>query len=426
MLEVITLDSGIRLILNSMDSVRSLSIGIWCNNGSVNENDDEQGISHFIEHMLFKGTKNRDHFQIVNEIDKLGGQMNAFTSKECTCFYVKCLDEHFYATAEVLTDMICNPTFPAYELEKEKGVVIEEINMNSDDPDDVAFDILEDNVYHGMGMAHPVLGTKDTVSSFTHDKLDEYYFDHYTRDEIIVSIAGSFDRKEVIEYFEEKFYNLKEHRECATDKNVSVTAAGGYIEVTKDIEQAHIAMGIRLFPAEDPRRYPLTLLCNLLGGGMSSRLMQNVRVKKGLAYSVYSMTGFYSHTGLFVICAGVAKDKVDEALGAIKEELDRLKGNDISTEEFQSSKEQLKSSFIFGQESVQNLMINNARNLLTYGRCITPSEVLNMIDDITLDDINNVKKEICDYNNFNIINVTGNIYLYSHEQNEFHNSSKQI
>lgn len=409
MLEVIALDSGVRLILNSMDSVRSVSIGIWCNNGSVNENDDEQGISHFIEHMLFKGTKTRDHFQIVNEIDKLGGQMNAFTSKECTCFYVKCLDEHFRATAEVLTDMICNPTFPADELEKEKGVIIEEINMNADDPDDVAFDILEDNVYCGMGMSHPVLGTKETVSSFTHDKLDEYYFDHYTRDEIIVSLAGSFDRNEVIEYFEDKFYNLKEHREFITDKNISPSSNGRYIEVTKDIEQAHIAMGIRLFPAGDPRRYPMMLLCNLLGGGMSSRLMQNVRVKKGLAYSVYSMTGFYSHTGLFVICAGVAKNKVDEALEAIKEELDRLKGDDISAEEFQSSKEQLKSSFIFGQESVQNLMIYNGRNLLTYGRCITPSEVLNMLDDITLEDINDVKKEICNYDEFNIINVTGNI-----------------
>lgn len=409
MLEVIALDSGVRLILNSMDSVRSVSIGIWCNNGSVNENDDEQGISHFIEHMLFKGTKTRDHFQIVNEIDKLGGQMNAFTSKECTCFYVKCLDEHFRATAEVLTDMICNPTFPADELEKEKGVIIEEINMNADDPDDVAFDILEDNVYCGMGMSHPVLGTKETVSSFTHDKLDEYYFDHYTRDEIIVSLAGSFDRNEVIEYFEDKFYNLKEHREFITDKNISPSSNGRYIEVTKDIEQAHIAMGIRLFPAGDPRRYPMMLLCNLLGGGMSSRLMQNVRVKKGLAYSVYSMTGFYSHTGLFVICAGVAKNKVDEALEAIKEELDRLKGDDISAEEFQSSKEQLKSSFIFGQESVQNLMIYNGRNLLTYGRCITPSEVLNMLDHITLEDINDVKKEICNYDEFNIINVTGNI-----------------
>lgn len=409
MLEVIALDSGVRLILNSMDSVRSVSIGIWCNNGSVNENDDEQGISHFIEHMLFKGTKTRDHFQIVNEIDRLGGQMNAFTSKECTCFYVKCLDEHFRATAEVLTDMICNPTFPADELEKEKGVIIEEINMNADDPDDVAFDILEDNVYCGMSMSHPVLGTKETVSSFTHDKLDEYYFDHYTRDEIIVSIAGSFDRNEVIEYFEDKFYNLKEHREFITDKNISPASNGRYIEVTKDIEQAHIAMGIRLFPAEDPRRYPMMLLCNLLGGGMSSRLMQNVRVKKGLAYSVYSMTGFYSHTGLFVICAGVAKNKVDEALEAIKEELDRLKGDDISAEEFQSSKEQLKSSFIFGQESVQNLMIYNGRNLLTYGRCITPSEVLNMLDDITLEDINDVKKEIYNYDEFNIINVTGNI-----------------
>lgn len=408
MLEVITLDSGVRLALNSMDSVRSVSIGIWCNNGSVNEKDEEQGISHFIEHMLFKGTKDRDHFQIVNEIDKLGGQMNAFTSKECTCFYVKCLDEHFRTTADVLSDMICNPTFPADELEKEKGVVIEEINMNADDPDDVAFDILEDNVYRGMGMSHPVLGTKETVSSFTHDKLNEYYFDHYTRDEIIVSVAGSFNKDEVIDYFKDKFYNLKVRRDIETDKNVSELSDGGYIEVNKEIEQAHIAMGIRLFPASDSRRYPMMLLCNLLGGGMSSRLMQNVRVKKGLAYSVYSMTGFYSHTGLFVISAGVAKDKVDEALEAIKDELDRLKGDDISIEEFQSSKEQLKSSFIFGQESVQNLMIYNGRNLLTHGRCITPSEVLQLLDDISLDDINEVKKEICDYDRFNIINVTGN------------------
>lgn len=408
MLEVITLDSGVRLVLNSMDSVRSVSIGIWCNNGSVNEKAEEHGISHFIEHMLFKGTKNRDHFQIVNEIDKLGGQMNAFTSKECTCFYVKCLDEHFRATAEVLTDMISNPTFPAEELEKEKGVVIEEINMNADDPDDVAFDILEDNVYRGMGMSHPVLGTKDTVSSFTHDKLNEYYFDHYTRDEIIVSVAGSFNKDEVIDYFKDKFHNLKGSRSIETDKSVSELSDGGYIEVNKDIEQAHIAMGIRLFPASDSRRYPMMLLCNLLGGGMSSRLMQNVRVKKGLAYSVYSMTGFYSYTGLFVISAGVSKDKVDEALEAIKDELDRLKGDDISIEEFQSSKEQLKSSFIFGQESVQNLMIYNGRNLLTHGRCITPSEVLQMLDDISLDDINEVKKEICDYDRFHIVNVTGN------------------
>ena len=408
MLEVITLDSGVRLALNSMYSVRSVSIGIWCNNGSVNEKDEEQGISHFIETMLFKGTKDRDHFQIVNEIDKLGGQMNAFTSKECTCFYVKCLDEHFRTTADVLSDMICNPTFPADELEKEKGVVIEEINMNADDPDDVAFDILEDNVYRGMGMSHPVLGTKETVSSFTHDKLNEYYFDHYTRDEIIVSVAGSFNKEEVIDYFKDKFYNLKVRRDIETDKNISELSDGEYIEVNKDIEQAHIAMGIRLFPVSDSRRYPMMLLCNLLGGGMSSRLMQNVRVKKGLAYSVYSMTGFYSHTGLFVISAGVAKDKVDEALDAIKDELDRLKGDDISIEEFQSSKEQLKSSFIFGQESVQNLMIYNGRNLLTHGRCITPSEVLQLLDDISLDDINEVKKEICDYDRFNIINVTGN------------------
>lgn len=407
MLEVIALDSGVRLILNSMDSVRSLSIGIWCNNGSVNENDDEQGISHFIEHMLFKGTENRSHFDIVNEIDSLGGQMNAFTGKEATCFYVKCLDEHFRATADVLTDMICHPTFPADELEKEKLVIVEEINMNADDPDDVAFDMLEDSIYVGMRMAHPVLGTKETVSSFDHDKLNEYYFNHYTRDEIVVSIAGSFDKTEVIGYFAEKFYNLKEHRADSTVKNISKVPDGSYLEIRKEIEQSHLAMGVRLFPADDDRRYPMILLSNLLGGGMSSRLMQNVRVKKGLAYSVYAMTGFYAHIGVFIISAGVAKERTQEALDAIREELDRLKGDDISLMEFNSSKEQLKSGFIFSQESVQSLMIFNGRNMLTYGRCISPSEVLQTIERITLDDINAIKYMIADYDSYSIINVTG-------------------
>lgn len=408
MLEVVKLNSGVRLIFNKVDSVRSISLGVWCNNGSVNESEPLQGISHFIEHMLFKGTKNRTAFEIVHEIDKLGGQMNAFTGKEATCFYVKCLDEHFKESADVLTDMISHPLFDKDEIEKEKLVIVEEINMNADDPDDVALENLEKSIYKGMGMAHPVLGTKDTVSSFTQEILNEYYYSHYTRDEIVVSIAGSFNREEIISYFENCFLNLRPAR---NDNQIQADVQDNkaeHIEIHKDIEQAHIAMGIKLFDANDERRYPMALLSNILGGGMSSRLFQNVREKKGLAYSVYSMTGFYRNTGLFVIAAGIAKDRVDEAMEAIKIELERLQDNDITAEEFNSSKEQLKSSFIFGQESVQSLMVYNGRTLLTIGRCISPSEMLEKLDNITLDDIKDIQKLISDFDRFTIVNVTGN------------------
>lgn len=406
MLEVLKLDSGVRLILNKVDSVRSVSLGIWCNNGSINESESLQGISHFIEHMLFKGTKNRTAFEIVNAIDRLGGQINAFTGKESTCFFVKSLDEHFKESADVLTDMISNPLFDKLEIEKEKLVIIEEINMNADDPDDVALENLENSLYKGLGMAHPVLGTKETVSSFTQDIINDYYYKHYTRDEIVVSVAGSFDSDEVTSYFENCFKNLAPTGNLNEIFGRDEAKTGEHIVINKEIEQAHIAMGIRLFDANDERRYPMSLLSNIIGGGMSSRLFQNVREKKGLAYSIYSMTGFYKHDGLFVITAGIAKDRVDEAMDAIKIELDRLKENDISEEEFNSSKEQLKSSFIFGQESVQSLMIYNGRTLLTTGKCISPSEMLEKLDNITIEDVRNVQKLISNFKSFSIVNVT--------------------
>ena len=315
-------------------------------------------------------------------------------------------DRTIILITDVRTDMALDGNLDFHALDKEVEVQIF-YALNADDPDDVAFDMLEDSIYVGMRMAHPVLGTKETVSSFDHDKLNEYYFNHFTRDEIVVSIAGSFDKTEVIGYFAEKFYNLKEHRADSTVKNISKVPDGSYLEISKEIEQSHLAMGVRLFPADDDRRYPMMLLSNLLGGGMSSRLMQNVRVKKGLAYSVYAMTGFYAHIGVFIISAGVAKERTQEALDAIREELDRLKGDDISLMEFNSSKEQLKSGFIFSQESVQSLMIFNGRNMLTYGRCISPSEVLQTIERITLDDINAIKYMIADYDSYSIINVTG-------------------
>lgn len=405
MAEITALDSGVRLITEKMEGVRSVSVGIWCDTGSVYEKPEEFGMSHYIEHMLFKGTETRSAFQIADEIDRIGGQMNAFTGKENTCFYIKSLDRHFREIADVLTDMIEHPAFDPQEMEREKQVVIEEINMNADDPDDVALDSLESVMSKGSGLAHPVLGYKDTVSSFTRAMVTDYYYSHYTTDAIVVSVAGSFDYQEVKDYFSGKFTRLRKKRDV--EQSQAVENPGESVTVVKDIDQAHMAMGVKAIPVTDDRRYALSILSSVMGGGMSSRLFQSVREKKGLAYSVYTMTGYYRETGMFVIAAGVGKDRVDEALGAIREELDKLRNGEVTQDELDSSREQLKSMYIFGQESVQTRMISNGRDVLARGYCPSQDEILSRFDEVTLDDLEEVKSLICDLDQYGIVNVTG-------------------
>lgn len=405
MIKIINLDSGIKLILDKVDSVKSVSIGIWCKTGSVNETAEEYGISHFIEHMLFKGTPDRNAFQIVNEIESIGADINAFTSKERTCFYAKCIDHDLFAAADVLTDMIEHPLFDPDELEREKLVVIEEINMNADDPDDVAIEEFDRIILDGSGLSHPVLGYKETVTSFTHDILDKYYREHYTRDSIVVSIAGSFDESEVISYFNKHFMNLEPYQRV--DNCGQLTGMNTNSVIVKDIEQAHIILGTTHVSATDNRRYHMSILSTLMGGGMSSRLFQNVREKKGLAYSVYSSNLFYNLTGEFAIVAGVAKDRVDEAIDAIKEELDRLDQESITVEEFERAKQQLKASYIYSQESTQSRMRTNGMNYLSICICPDQDEAIANIENVTLDDVEKSKKIISDFSRYTIVNVTG-------------------
>lgn len=408
MIKTIDLPSGVKLILDKVDGVKSVSLGIWCRTGSVNEKPEEYGISHFIEHMLFKGTPTRNAFQIVNEMDSLGADINAFTSKEVTCFYAKCIDEDLFKAAEVLTDMVEHPLFDQDELEREQKVVIEEINMNADDPDDVAIEEFDKIVLDGSGLAHPVLGYKETVSSFNHDSVEKYYREHYTRDSLAISIVGSFDEYSVIKFFTDRFTNLDEHQRI--EDHGSLAGNVDNLEIIKDIEQAHIVMGLPHVPAHDPRRYHMSLLSTIMGGGMSSRLFQNVREKKGLAYSVYSSNSFYSGAGEFAIVAGIAKDRVDEALDAIKEELDKLNDEPISVEEFNRAKQQMKSSYIYSQEITQARMRTNGLNYFALGRCPDQKDAIGIIDSITLEDIESSKKLISDYNKYTIVNVTGKYY----------------
>ncbi len=408
MLKTLNYKSVIRLIMEKIEGSRSLSLGIWVNTGSSQEESRDFGISHYIEHMLFKGTENRTAFEIVNEIDMIGGQQNAFTGKEKTCYFIKVLDEHFKIAADVLVDMICNPLFDLTEMEREKLVICEEIKMNADDPDDVAIDNIEKIVYKNTPMAHPVLGSRESVMSFTRESVLDYYKSHYTKDNIVISVAGSFDEDEIIDYFKNAFDKLgskslpKKEYKLPSSKEVS-----GYNEIHKDIEQSHLALGIKGIGANDDRRIPLRILNTILGGGMSSRLFQNIREKKGLAYSIHSSLGFNKNSGLFLIEAGVSNENVEKTLMSIKEELDNIHKYKISDSEINSAKEQIKSTYIFSSENVQSRMILNGLTILNEERILTQDEMLREIDSIKSEDIERVKYIIDNYDNYSIINVCG-------------------
>lgn len=405
MIQIIKLKSGIDLILDRMDSVKSTSIGIFCKNGSANEREDEFGISHFIEHMLFKGTKNRNAYQIVEEMESIGAEINAFTSREKTCFYAKCIDENLFKAADILVDMIENPLFDKDELEKEKLVVLEEINMNEDDPDSLAIDKFDEIVLDDSSLSHQVLGYKDNILSFNHDKLCKFYFDHYTKDKIFIAISGFFDENEVIKYFEGKFENLNDMARIDDYGDTSNRVEN--VEIIKDVEQAHIVMGCKTVPATHKFRFHLSLLSILFGGGMSSRLFQSVREKKGLAYSVYSSNSFYKNVGEFGIMAGVSKDRVDEYINAIKEELKLLDCERISKDEFDRALTQMKSSYIYALESTSSRMRTNGSTYIQRGECLDENKLINILNDITLDEIEEAKKLITDFDKYSIVTVTG-------------------
>ena len=408
MIQIIKLKSGIELILDKMDSVKSVSIGIFCKNGSANEREDEFGISHFIEHMLFKGTKNRNAYQIVEEMESIGAEINAFTSREKTCFYAKCIDENLFKAADVLVDMIENPLFDNEELEREKLVVLEEIKMNEDDPDSVAIDKFDEIVFDNSTLSHQVLGYKENILSFNHDKLSKYYFDHYTKDKIFVSISGSFNESKVIKYFEDKFENLNDR--ARIDDYGETSNRIESVEIIKDVEQAHIVMGCRTVPATHKFRFHLSLLSILFGGGMSSRLFQSVREKKGLPYSVYSSNSFYKNIGEFGIMAGVSKDRVDEYIDAIKEELQLLDGEKISKDEFDRALTQIKSSYIYALESTSSRMKTNGSSYIQRGECLDENKLINILNSITLDEIEEAKKIITDFDKYTIVTVIGKWY----------------
>ena len=403
-IEIRKLDCGVRVVMETIPHVQSAAIGIWVKTGAVNETSKYAGVSHYIEHMMFKGTENRNAREIAADIDKIGGQMNAFTSKESTCYYVKVLKDNFEKGAEVLLDMLSNSLFDKIEMDKERQVICEEIKMIEDQPDDLAHDVVSEILFKGNPLGNSIIGTPSSLNRISRKVLTEYFDTQYTRDSIVVSVAGNINPDQVCAYLEDKFDKLRASK--PVHENGYTPYEKKHKVIVKDIQQSHLCLATRAISLIDPRYYAFSVLNNVMGGSMSSRLFQNIREEKGLAYSVYSMLSCFSSDGYFNIYAGVSHDKIGAAIGGIREELEILGSQGITEEELSASREQLKSSYIFGQENVASRMFAIGKNLILLDRVFTPEEVLEGLNAVTMDDIEEVKKTLCDMSSYSAVAVT--------------------
>ncbi|PGL67983.1 pitrilysin family protein [Bacillus sp. AFS055030] len=384
-----TCKNGVRVVIENISTVRSVALGVWIKTGSSNETPELNGVSHFLEHMFFKGTKTRNAKEIAESFDSIGGQVNAFTSKEYTCYYAKVLDTHADYALEVLGDMFFNSTFDEGELEKEKNVVLEEIKMYDDTPDDLVHDLLSKVMYETHPLGYPILGTEETLKSFNGDTLRQYMKDFYTPDQVVISIAGNIDDS-FIKRVEDLFGNYEGKKK---DVNFGIpTIHYGQIARKKETEQAHLCVGYRGLELGHNDLYPLIALNNILGGSMSSRLFQDVREQKGLAYSVFSYHSAYQDSGTVAIYAGTGKSQINQLFETIQETLKVLNAEGITEKELNNCKEQLKGNLMLGLESTNSRMSRNGKNELMLGIHRSLDEVIQLIDGVTIDKVNDIAK----------------------------------
>lgn len=402
------LNNGIRVVMERIPSVQSVSIGIWTKVGSVDETPELYGISHLIEHMLFKGTNQRNAKQIAEDVDRIGGHINAFTGKEATCYYIKTLENNVDKACDILIDMFTDSTFDPIELEKEKKVIYEEIKMIEDSPEDDCSDQLFEVIFRGSDLESPIIGTFESLAPITRETIEAYIQKEYTADSIVISVAGSFDEDHICSLFEGKLSRFQKQKE-KKEKSTPIYKPDYRVKV-KDVEQAHLCLGQKSLPLEDKDYYSMTLLNSIVGGSMSSRLFQTIREQKGLAYSVYSGTHSYLSDGTFHIYAGVGHDKIDEAIEGVTIEVEHLKEDGITEDELLIAKEQLKSSFVFGQENINNRMYANGKNELLLNRLILPQEVIERINLVDLNQINHISNTITNMNQYSAVLISNKSY----------------
>lgn len=407
MYQRITLDNGIRMVCEKIPYVKSVAIGIWVANGSTNENRENNGISHYIEHMLFKGTEKRSAKEIAESIDNIGGQINAFTGKDCTCFYTKTLDTHIDIAFDVLSDMFFNSKFDKKDMDLERNVIIEEISMYEDSPEELAHDILSETVWHGNSLGYPILGNKKSLGSIDSDVMKDYIKQNYTPNNCVISVAGNYDSEKLNEFVNKYFGSWKPKTEEKKEiKPVSFISNKKVKE--KDIEQIHLCMGFEGLESGNDDLYTLLTINNILGGGMSSRLFQKIREQRGLVYSIYSFPSSYKSAGLFTVYAGMNPENLTLVTELISDEISNIIKIGINKNELEKSKEQLKGNYILGLESTSSRMNSIGKSELILNRIYTPEQVLKKIDKISIENVEKLVKKIFD-NDKRSISVVGNI-----------------
>ncbi|MTI89337.1 MAG: insulinase family protein [Balneolaceae bacterium] len=389
------LDNGLRIVTEHIESVKSISVGIWVKTGSRNETQKQAGITHFLEHMLFKGTDSRSSYDIALSMEAVGGYLNAFTSSEYTCYYARCVNTQLERALDVLSDMVLNPSFPEEEVEKEKKVVIEEMKMYRDSPNDYLFEQFSEKMFKGHELGRSILGYEDTVSAFSREDLYEYMSEQYYPGNILVSVAGNVDHDKVVALVSSYFEELEARKSRKNEQKLPAFTPVD-LKLTKAIEQTHYVYGRRGINFDHEDKYLLLLANTILGGGMSARLHQNVREKYGYCYSIQTFNQSYTDTGLWGVYVGTDQQYVDHVRDLIKQELKKVQEELIPQKELDEAKSQLKGKLLLSQENTSSRMTRLAKSELYFGRFVTLDELVENIDSVTSEQINEFARNFFD------------------------------
>ncbi len=386
------LANGIRVVSEEISHVRSVSIGVWVRCGSRHENGASNGIAHFIEHMLFKGTRQRSPLEIASAIDVVGGVMNASTGKESTAFYIKVPDYSLDLAIELLADIFKNSRFRSEDIEKEKSVVQQEIRLLEDSPDEYVHDLFESLFWDGHPLARPIMGTQDTVASFNRRRILRFFNHNYRGKNLVISVAGQVKHDQLIDLVSRHFGSIAAMEEDVRDVPPNPSAVTSTTE--KDLEQIHLIIGCAAPSSTDPRRYASFLMNALLGGSMSSRLFQEIREKRGLVYDIQSYLNAYLDTGMLGIYAGTGEEQVREVIHLVHREMERLRNDPLTDKEIRDAREMIKGNFLLSMESTDNRMTRLAKNEFCFGRQISWEEVMEKIEAVTPGDIHDLAGEM--------------------------------
>ena len=401
------LPNGLVVITEPMEHVHSVSVGIWLRSGSRREPAELNGISHFIEHMVFKGTSRRTAEDIAREVDRVGGMLDAFTGKEMVCFNTRVLDEHLPKAFDVLADIVLDPKFADEDISREQSVVIEEIRMTQDNPEDLVHELFTQNFWSTHALGKPILGTAETVGAFTRSALQKWFQQYYAPNHLVITAAGHLTHAQLVDLVSERFAKLERSENGATDPKPEA-ASHITLRTKHELEQVHICMGVPALPLTDRRRFAVSVLNNILGGGMSSRLFQNIRERQGLAYSIFSEMNSYRDVGSLSVYAGTSLETAAQVVRSILDEFRRIKDEPLDNEEMRRAKDHLKGATLLALEGSGSRMSTLARYHLYFGRHFSTDELIAMLESVTAEDVQEIAREFFEPNRI-AASVVGNL-----------------